>query len=123
MDQKLLERYRSDPRGFARSIGQNLLVVLALLALGAILFYIALKVVGLTGGGLALIAMGLFPVLLALAALDDVRWRRAVIARNGVPPPPPPTLRALLRGRSASKPSSSSASPAGAGEKKLVSDA
>ncbi|MDE1819319.1 MAG: hypothetical protein KGJ23_03245 [Euryarchaeota archaeon] len=88
LDQGLLERFKSDPKAFQRGTTRNLLVVIALLALGALLSFVGLHTVGITGGGLAVVTMGIFPILLALAALDEVRWRRALVARGGVPPPP-----------------------------------
>ncbi len=111
LDQSLVERYKANPKAFARATGMNLMVALALFALSAILVYAGIFVVTVRGGGLALATMGLFPTLLGLAAVDDVRWRRALAARQGVPlPPRPPLLQLLkgLRGRSSSGKSASS---------------
>lgn len=121
LDQGLVERYKKDPAAFNRATTLNLLVALLLLAFAGILGYASIKLVSLSGGGLALDTMAIFPVLLALAALDEVRWRRALDKRGGVPLPPRPPLRAfvkkLLRGpdRTAAAPASAPSKPEGKG--------
>lgn len=112
LDQSLVERYKAHPRAFGRATFLNLLVALALFVLGGILVLAGVEVVTIRGGGLALALMGLFPTLLGLAALDEVRWRRALVARKGVPLPPRPPLRALLRSlRSKSAPAKPAPTP------------
>lgn len=89
LDQALIERYRTNLPAFQRSTNQNLLVGVGLLAMGAGLAYVGVRTVGISSGGLALITMAAFPILLALTVMDDVRWRRSLIQRKGVPPPRP----------------------------------
>lgn len=89
LDQALIERYRTNLPAFQRSTNQNLLVGVGLLVMGAGLAYVGVRTVGISSGGLALITMAAFPILLALTVLDDVRWRRALVERKGVPPPRP----------------------------------
>lgn len=113
LDAELVERYHRDPAAFRRATQQNLYVIVALLVFAAILAYASFKLVGLSAGGLALLTIAIFPVLLALAAYDDVRWRKALDARQGVPPlPPPPLTRFLSRAPRAKKAVGGSASTA-----------
>lgn len=84
----MVQAYRADPEGFAQATTWDLMMAIILLLVTALLFGIADRLVGLASGGLALIAMGVLPLLLALAALDEVRWRRALVARHGEVPPP-----------------------------------
>lgn len=85
----LVERYKANPKRFEQATSRNLLVAIALFVLGAGIAAFGVHDVGLDTGGVALLTMALFPFLVGLAALDDVRWRRALARRNGVPPPRP----------------------------------
>lgn len=123
LDQALVERYKEDPAAFNRATDQNVLVALGLLVFAAILVYASIRLVTISSGGLALDTMAVFPILLALADLDEVRWRRALHRRKGVPLPPRPPLRAFVKGLlsrkgSASERTEASASASSGSEKK-----
>jgi hypothetical protein len=115
LDQSLVERYKKDPAAFNRGTTWNLLVALGLLVFAAILAFFSVRYVTLGSGGLALDAMAIFPVLLALAALDEVRWRRALDRRGGTPLPPRPPLRQLVRKFTRPNPRSVAAPPSATG--------
>lgn len=122
LDQSLVERYKEDPAAFNRATTYNLYIALGLFVFAGILGYASVRLVTLGSGGLALDVMAIFPILLGLADLDEVRWRRALHARKGVPLPPRPPLKVLLKGRAkkAAPPSEAVASTSPKGEKKSV---
>ena len=84
LDEHLIERMRSDRRGFERSIWKNALVGVLLLLVGLGLLYFSFAVVGIKGGGVAVVTLAIFPVLISLTAFADVRWRRKLLARTPV---------------------------------------
>lgn len=81
LDAHLEERYLKDPRAFRRRTVANLAVALFVLVVAAILGYFAVEVVHLSLGGDALVLMTIMFVLVAVAILDDVRWRMALAGR------------------------------------------
>ena len=81
LDERLTERMRTDRPGFERSIRRNALVGGLLLVAGLGLLYLAFSVVGVDHGGVAVIIIALFPLLLSLTAFAEVRWRRRLLAR------------------------------------------
>jgi hypothetical protein len=89
MDEELRQRLAADPKGFARSIRGNLLIGILLVAFALILLYFSFKVVGVSDGGVAVAVMAIFPLLLAIGAFDDVRWRSRALRAAGARPTPP----------------------------------
>lgn len=75
LDDALTARYRADPQSFTRRTLANLSVGGFLLILAGILSYFAVKVVGFSSGGDALLLMVMTILLITLAVLHDVYWR------------------------------------------------
>lgn len=83
LDNQLEEKYHRNPRRFRIGTTLNLIVALGLLALVGGLAYFAIKTVGLSAGGDGLLLLTFTLFLVAVAILDDVRWRLALVDKVG----------------------------------------
>jgi hypothetical protein len=82
LDEELAERYAKDPSAFRMRSHLNVVAGVVFLAFAAAIAFLALRVLGLGGGGDAVLLMGLFFLLIAITIFHDARWRMN-LERNG----------------------------------------
>ena len=80
LDAELLEQYQKNPRAFRVRTTWNLVVGIIFLAFAALISFLAIKVMGPAYGGDAMLLMAATAGLIAIAILDDARWRMKLAA-------------------------------------------
>jgi hypothetical protein len=80
LDAQWQEAFKNDPAGFRRAAMRDLVAAGALIAAGLATAWWGVFIVTDRQGGLTLLTMAAFPLLIALAALDSYRVRRRFLA-------------------------------------------
>ena len=87
LDAALLASFQKDPQRFQRATRRELLVAILLFALGVLIAWLGAFVITDRQGGLTLLSVAAFPILLGLTVVDSLRFRWRLEARVGTSRP------------------------------------